>query len=76
MQDYNYVWAQCFELTLEISCCKFPPAKQLPVLWVENRKALLAFIQQVHLGQYLSVCPTLYLCVFAFTFLFTKKGNC
>ncbi|XP_029283878.1 carboxypeptidase M-like isoform X2 [Cottoperca gobio] len=50
MQDYNYVWAQCLELTLEISCCKFPPANQLPALWMENRKSLLAFIQQVHLG--------------------------
>ncbi|XP_061770356.1 carboxypeptidase M isoform X2 [Nerophis ophidion] len=50
MQDYNYVWAQCLELTLEVSCCKFPPAKQLPALWLDNRKSLLAFIQQVHLG--------------------------
>ncbi|XP_032361168.1 carboxypeptidase M [Etheostoma spectabile] len=50
MQDYNYVWAQCLELTLEISCCKFPPVNQLPALWADNRKSLLAFIQQVHLG--------------------------
>ncbi|XP_068442693.1 carboxypeptidase M [Clinocottus analis] len=50
MQDYNYVWAQCLELTLEVSCCKFPPEEQLPALWTENRKSLLAFIQQVHLG--------------------------
>lgn len=57
MQDYNYVWAQCLELTLEVSCCKFPPAEQLPALWTENRKSLLAFIQQVHLGLYPPVCP-------------------
>lgn len=50
MQDYNYVWAQCLELTLEISCCKFPPETQLPALWEANRGALLAFMQQVHLG--------------------------
>lgn len=50
MQDYNYVWAQCLELTLEISCCKFPPVSELPAMWKDNRKALLAFIQQVHLG--------------------------
>ncbi|XP_044199935.1 carboxypeptidase M [Thunnus albacares] len=50
MQDYNYVWAQCLELTLEVSCCKYPPAEELPALWTDNRKSLLAFIQQVHLG--------------------------
>ncbi|KAG7497525.1 hypothetical protein JOB18_039283 [Solea senegalensis] len=50
MQDYNYVWAQCLEVTLEVSCCKFPPKDQLPALWTENREALLAFIRQVHLG--------------------------
>ncbi|XP_077565442.1 carboxypeptidase M [Stigmatopora nigra] len=50
MQDYNYVWAQCLEVTLEVSCCKFPPADRLPVLWTDNRKSLLAFLRQVHLG--------------------------
>lgn len=52
MQDYNYVWAQCLELTLEISCCKFPSETQLPGLWEANRPALLAYMQQVHLGRY------------------------
>ncbi|KAG1953018.1 carboxypeptidase M [Pimephales promelas] len=50
MQDYNYVKAQCLELTLEISCCKFPLESQLPGLWEANRPALLAYMQQVHLG--------------------------
>ncbi|KAJ0012671.1 hypothetical protein NQD34_017005 [Periophthalmus magnuspinnatus] len=50
MQDYNYVWAQCLEVTLEISCCKFPPVSELPAMWTDNRKALLSYIQQVHLG--------------------------
>ncbi|GLD48223.1 carboxypeptidase M-like protein [Lates japonicus] len=50
MQDYNYVWSQCLELTLEVSCCKFPPVRELPALWTENKRALQAFIQQVHLG--------------------------
>jgi len=52
MQDYNYVKAQCLELTLEISCCKFPLESQLPGLWEANRPALLAYMQQVHLGRY------------------------
>ncbi|CAI5636570.1 unnamed protein product [Oreochromis niloticus] len=50
MQDYNYVWGQCLEITLELSCCKYPPARELPALWNDNKKALLAYIQQVHLG--------------------------
>ncbi|XP_037552051.1 carboxypeptidase M [Nematolebias whitei] len=50
MQDFNYVWGQCLELTLELSCCKFPPPEELPALWMDNKKALLAYIQQVHLG--------------------------
>lgn len=37
MQDYNYVWHGCMEITLEISCCKYPPASDLPRYWEENR---------------------------------------
>ena len=50
MQDYNYVETNCFEITIEQGCYKFPPASQLPTIWKENRKALLAFIEEVHKG--------------------------
>ena len=33
MQDYNYVYASCMEITLELSCCKYPPREQLPDFW-------------------------------------------
>ncbi|XP_069085288.1 carboxypeptidase M isoform X2 [Pleurodeles waltl] len=50
MQDYNYVWGQCFEITIELSCCKYPAPLQLPDFWTENRAALLEYMKQVHLG--------------------------
>ncbi|KAF2881795.1 hypothetical protein ILUMI_24390 [Ignelater luminosus] len=50
MQDYNYVAHGCMELTLEISCCKYPPANQLEPLWKANKDALLELIMQAHMG--------------------------
>ncbi|KAJ8245284.1 hypothetical protein GJAV_G00269090 [Gymnothorax javanicus] len=50
MQDYNYVWGRCLEITVELSCCKYPPEGELPGLWAANKPALLAYMQQVHLG--------------------------
>ena len=32
LQDYNYIWHGCMEVTLELSCCKFPPAAELQVI--------------------------------------------
>lgn len=50
MQDYNYIWAQCFEITLELSCCKYPPPEELPSFWNDNKVSLITYIKQVHLG--------------------------
>ena len=52
MQDYNYFHSNCFEITLELSCCKFPYARELEKYWNDNKNALLAFIQKVHSGIY------------------------
>lgn len=41
MQDWNYIVAGCFELTLELSPQKWPPEGTLPTLWSENREALI-----------------------------------
>ncbi|KFM74875.1 Carboxypeptidase M, partial [Stegodyphus mimosarum] len=50
MQDYNYVWAGCMEITLEISCCKYPKYHQLPKFWADNQKALLQYLGEAHQG--------------------------
>lgn len=38
MQDYNYAFHGCMEITLEISCCKYPKASLLESFWKENQK--------------------------------------
>lgn len=47
MQDFNYLSSNDFELTLELGCDKYPPAKDLETEWERNKKALLEFIWQV-----------------------------
>jgi carboxypeptidase D len=47
MQDYNYIRSNCFEITVEQGCRKFPPAADLPKYWLENKNPLLAFLDQV-----------------------------
>lgn len=50
MQDFNYFHSNCFEITLELSCCKYPNHEQLPEFWKNNKESLLAYIEASHLG--------------------------
>ncbi|EDV22434.1 uncharacterized protein TRIADDRAFT_28479 [Trichoplax adhaerens] len=50
MQDYNYLHSNCFEITLELSCCKYPSSKKLKEEWNRNRDALIAYIKQAQIG--------------------------
>ncbi|KAF7821702.1 carboxypeptidase SOL1-like isoform X2 [Senna tora] len=44
MQDWNYIHAGCFELTLEISDNKWPNAVELPVLWKYNKMSMVNLV--------------------------------
>ena len=51
MQDYNYAFGGCMELTLEISCCKFPEEDDLAQFWEDNKNSLITFMQLAHIGK-------------------------
>ncbi|XP_053505301.1 carboxypeptidase D, b isoform X2 [Ictalurus furcatus] len=50
MQDFSYFRGNCFEVTFQLSCCKYPLAADLYTEWSNNREALLAYMEKVHIG--------------------------
>ncbi|XP_034139680.1 carboxypeptidase D isoform X2 [Drosophila guanche] len=50
MQDFNYAFSNCFELTIELSCCKYPAASTLPAEWQRNKGSLMQLLKQAHIG--------------------------
>jgi len=48
MQDWNYLWNGVFEITLEISDDKYPPASTLASYWDQNREAMLAYMELIN----------------------------
>ncbi|EZA54200.1 Carboxypeptidase D [Ooceraea biroi] len=50
MQDYNYVRSNAFEITFELSCCKYPPGSTIPDQWHLNKEALIKYLEQAHIG--------------------------
>lgn len=50
MQDFNYLHTNCFEVTVELGCDKFPPEEELFSGWHENHEALITFIETAHRG--------------------------
>ncbi|XP_023287021.1 carboxypeptidase Z-like isoform X1 [Seriola lalandi dorsalis] len=50
MQDFNYLHTNCFEVTVELGCDKFPPEDELSLGWHQNHEALLTFMEAAHLG--------------------------
>ncbi|CAG0882196.1 unnamed protein product [Cyprideis torosa] len=50
IQDFVYLFGDEWDVTLELGCDKFPPAKELPKEWRENKDALINLMKQSHIG--------------------------
>ena len=50
MQDWNYYWMGCNEVTIELSDTKWPNASTLPGYWDDNRESMLNYMARVHDG--------------------------
>ena len=50
MQDYNYRMTNCFEITIEMGCYKYPFATDLKGYWQQHKFSLLHYLELVHEG--------------------------
>lgn len=55
MNDFSYLHTNCFEVTVELSCDKFPHENELHQEWENNKDALLTYLEQV--GPESPLCP-------------------
>lgn len=47
MSDFNYLHSNCYEITVELGCDKFPSEEELYPEWLRNKEALLSFMESV-----------------------------
>jgi hypothetical protein len=50
MQDWNYGYTDCLDITAEIGYSMWPPASQLPTYWSQNQESMLSYMEFVHRG--------------------------
>lgn len=50
IQDWIYLNTNCFTITVELGCRKFPFAKDMPRYWSDNKKPLVKYILETHRG--------------------------
>jgi len=50
MEDFNYLHANTFEITMELSCCKYPWGRELTREWQNNKESMMKFMEAIHTG--------------------------
>ncbi|VDQ04113.1 unnamed protein product [Trichobilharzia regenti] len=46
MQDWNYLFTGCMEITLELGCTKYPWASEISTYWNDNKYSLVSFLSE------------------------------
>ncbi|XP_032489342.1 carboxypeptidase Z isoform X2 [Phocoena sinus] len=57
MSDFNYLHSNCFEITVELGCVKFPPGEALYTIWQHNKEPLLNFVEMPQMVTTGDCCP-------------------
>lgn len=52
IQDWTYLNTNCFSITVELGCRKFPQAKDMPRYWADNKRPLIKYMLEIHRGIY------------------------
>ncbi|MGB2822222.1 MAG: M14 family zinc carboxypeptidase, partial [Phycisphaerae bacterium] len=50
MQDWNYRYLSCNEVTIELSNIFWPAESTLPGYWADNGESMLSYFETVHMG--------------------------
>ena len=50
MQDFNYDFSNAMEITVEVSCCKYPNKTELLSEWENNLYSLISYVEQAQRG--------------------------
>lgn len=50
MQDWNYRYAACNEVTIELSSTFIPAEGSLPTFWAENEESMLSYVEGAQIG--------------------------
>ena len=50
MQDFNYLFTNAFELTIEVSCCKYPLSSRLLLEWENNINSIFSYVEKADSG--------------------------
>lgn len=50
MQDFNYIFSDCMELTIEVENCKYPESNTIEHDWTLNKDSLIKYLKAAHYG--------------------------